>query len=100
MDPDEEDDVVTIQDVARTAGVSAMTVSNVINDRPHVRPSTRAKVVRAMDDLGYRVNVAARNLRAGRTSTIGLAVAEIDRPYWGQLAARIIREAAGTTSRC
>ncbi|MFJ7289704.1 LacI family DNA-binding transcriptional regulator [Curtobacterium sp. AB451] len=94
MDPDEEDDVVTIQDVARTAGVSAMTVSNVINDRPHVRPSTRAKVVRAMDDLGYRVNVAARNLRAGRTSTIGLAVAEIDRPYWGQLAARIIREAA------
>ncbi len=71
-----------------------MTVSHVINDHPHVRDTTRAKVVQAMDELGYRVNVAARNLRAGRTYTIGLAVAEIDRPYWGQLAARIIEEAA------
>jgi DNA-binding LacI/PurR family transcriptional regulator len=70
-----------------------MTVSNVINDRPHIRPGTRAKVMRAMEQLDYRINVAARNLRAGRTFTIGLAVAEIDRPYWGQLAARIIAEA-------
>lgn len=70
-----------------------MTVSNVINDRPHIRPATRAKVIDAMDRLDYRINVAARNLRAGRTYTIGLAVAEIDRPYWGQLAARIIAEA-------
>lgn len=86
--------MVTIQDVARVAGVSPMTVSNVINDRPHVRPATRQKVVDAMTDLDYRVNRAARNLRAGRTFTIGLAVVEIDRPYWGQLAARIIQEAA------
>lgn len=85
--------MVTIQDVARAAGVSPMTVSNVINNRPHVKATTRDKVVRAMADLDYRINVAARNLRAGRTSTIGLAVAEIDRPYWGQLAARIITEA-------
>lgn len=85
--------MATIRDVAEAAGVSPMTVSNVINDRPHVRPSTRARVVQAMDELGYRINVAARNLRAGRTFTIGFAVAEIDRPYWSQLAARVIVEA-------
>jgi DNA-binding LacI/PurR family transcriptional regulator len=91
--------MATIQDVAKAAGVSPMTVSNVINDHPHVRPSTRAKVVKAMEALDYRVNVAARNLRAGRTFTIGLAVAEIDRPYWGQFAARIIEEAAAHNLR-
>jgi DNA-binding LacI/PurR family transcriptional regulator len=91
--------MATIQDVAKAAGVSPMTVSNVINDHPHVRPSTRAKVVKAMEELDYRVNVAARNLRAGRTFTIGLAVAEIDRPYWGQFAARVIEEAAAHNLR-
>jgi DNA-binding LacI/PurR family transcriptional regulator len=82
--------VATIQDVARAAGVSPMTVSNVINDHPHVRKATREKVLRAMATLDYRINVAARNLRKGRTGTIGLAVAEINRPYYGQLAAAII----------
>jgi len=84
----------TIQDVARAAGVSTSTVSNVINDQPHVKDATRAKVVSAMERLDYRVNVAARNLRAGRTGTIGLGVPEIDRPYFGNLAARIISAAA------
>jgi DNA-binding LacI/PurR family transcriptional regulator len=65
--------VVTIQDVAKAAGVSPMTVSNVINDHPNVRPSTREKVLEAMARLDYRVNVAARNLRKGRTGVIGLA---------------------------
>jgi len=86
--------MATIQDVARAAGVSPMTVSNVINDHPHVKSSTRAKVVRAMEELDYRVNHAARNLRAGRTFTIGLAVPEFDRPFWGHFATRVIEEAA------
>ncbi|MEP6478938.1 MAG: LacI family DNA-binding transcriptional regulator [Rhodoglobus sp.] len=80
--------------MANAAGVSPMTVSNVINAHPHVKSATRERVVKAMADLDYRVNVAARNLRAGRTFTIGLAVAELDRPYYGQLAARIVAEAA------
>lgn len=71
-----------------------MTVSNVINDHPNVRPTTREKVLEAIARLDYRVNVAARNLRRGRTGTIGLAVPEVDRPYYGQLAAAIITEAA------
>ncbi|WP_461296874.1 LacI family DNA-binding transcriptional regulator [Streptomyces harbinensis] len=82
-----------MQDVARAAGVSPMTVSNVVNNRPHVREATRVKVLEAMDRLGYRVNIAARNLRAGRTQTIGLAVPEMDRPYFAELAARIVRHA-------
>lgn len=91
--------MATIQDVAKAAGVSPMTVSNVLNDHPHVKSSTRAKVVKAMEELDYRVNHAARNLRAGRTFTIGLAVAEFDRPYWGQFATRIIEEAAAYNLR-
>lgn len=82
--------MVTIRDIADAAGVSPMTVSNVINKRPHVAATTREKVLATIDRLDYRVNVAARNLRRGRTHTIGLAVPEIDRPYWGQLAAAMI----------
>jgi len=85
--------VVTIQDVAKAAGVSPMTVSNVINDHPNVRPSTREKVLEAMARLGYRVNVAARNLRKGRTGIIGLAVPEVNSLYYGRLAAGIIAAA-------
>jgi DNA-binding LacI/PurR family transcriptional regulator len=85
--------VATIQEVAKAAGVSPMTVSNVINDRPHVRPSTREKVLAAMARLDYRVNVAARNLRKGRTGTIGLAVAELNSPYYGLLAGAIVAAA-------
>ncbi|WP_089102561.1 LacI family DNA-binding transcriptional regulator [Streptomyces hyaluromycini] len=86
--------MATIQDVAKAAGVSAMTVSNVINGHPNVRPATRERVLEAVDRLGYRVNVAARNLRRGRTGTLCLAVPEINRPYYGRLAASIIAAAA------
>ncbi|NNN34763.1 LacI family DNA-binding transcriptional regulator [Streptomyces sp. S3(2020)] len=85
--------MATIQDVAKAAGVSPMTVSNVINDHPNVRPSTREKVLEAMSRLDYRVNVAARNLRKGRTGVIGLAVPEVDSAYYGRLAATIIAAA-------
>ncbi|WP_078972908.1 LacI family DNA-binding transcriptional regulator [Streptomyces sp. MMG1533] len=85
--------MVTIKDVAKAAGVSPMTVSNVINDHPNVRGSTRAKVLEAMARLDYRVNVAARNLAKGSTGTIGLAVPEVNSPYYGRLAATIIAAA-------
>lgn len=84
--------MATMHDVASEAGVSVMTVSNVINGR-RVSPATRARVLEAIDTLGYRVNHAARQLRTGRTGTIGLAVPEVDSPYFGQLAARIIAHA-------
>lgn len=81
--------VVRMIDVAREAGVSAQTVSNAINGRPGVSPETRLRVMATISKLGYQVNVAARNLRAGRTGAIGLIVPDIDRPYYAQLASRL-----------
>ncbi|NIK61714.1 LacI family DNA-binding transcriptional regulator [Kribbella shirazensis] len=81
--------VVTMADVARAAGVSTMTVSNVINGRPRVGAETRERVLATIGELGYQVNLAARHLRAGRTGVVGLAVPELERPYFGQLAGRL-----------
>lgn len=64
-------------DVAAVAGVSAQTVSRVVNDSPRVDPVTRAKVESAMTELGYRMHRAARALRTGRTDTIGLIVSTL-----------------------
>lgn len=59
-------------DVARLAGVSHQTVSRVLNDSPHVRPDTRARVRAAMDELGYRPNLTARSLATQRSGLIGV----------------------------
>ena len=83
----------TIHDVARIAGVSIKTVSNVVNDYPHVRPETRRKVQLAIEELGYRPNLSARGLRSGRTGVIGLAVPELRQNYFAELADAVIRAA-------
>ncbi|MFX3797657.1 LacI family DNA-binding transcriptional regulator, partial [Streptococcus suis] len=62
----------TVEDVALAAGVSRQTVSNVINSPDIVREETRARVHRAIAELGYRPHVAARRLRTRRSSTIGI----------------------------
>ncbi|WP_433444756.1 LacI family DNA-binding transcriptional regulator [Nonomuraea sp. CA-141351] len=85
--------MVTMSDVAKLSGVSKMTVSNVINGRAGVSDQVRRRVLEAIRQSGYRVNVSARTLRSGRTGVIGLAVPEIDRPYFGQLAAHVIDQA-------
>lgn len=68
---------VSMADVAAAAGVSAQTVSRVVNASPRVDPATRASVEAAMADLGYRMHRAARALRTGRTDTIGLIVSTL-----------------------
>ena len=68
---------VSMADVAARAGVSAQTVSRVVNDSPRVDPATRARVEAAMAELGYRMHRAARALRTGRTDTIGLIVSNL-----------------------
>lgn len=68
---------VSMADVARRAGVSAQTVSRVANGSPRVDPGTRLRVEKAMGDLGYRMHRAARALRTGQTSTIGLVVSTL-----------------------
>ena len=81
-------------DVARRAGVSHVTVSRVVNGHPSVRPETRARVEAAIAELGYRMNMSARNLRQGRTGMVGLAIPELSLAYWGEFADMVIAEAA------
>ena len=79
-----------LHDVAHLAGVSIKTVSNVINDYPHIRVQTREKVEAAIAELGYRPNLTARNLRSGRTGAIGLALPELSLSYFAELADSVI----------
>ncbi len=80
----------TMHDVARLAGVSTKTVSNVINGYPHVRSATRDKVQDAIAELGYELNLTARNLRLGRTGLITLALPELKLPYFAEFADEVI----------
>src|SRR5690242_3842851 len=82
-----------LSDVAARAGVSVKTVSNVINDYPHITARTRAKVEAAIAALGYRPNVSARSLRKGRSDFIALAIPEMASPYFAELGAEISRAA-------
>lgn len=85
-----ESSEVTRRDVAARAGTSVAVVSYVLNDGPrNVRPETRERVLKAMRDLGYRANAAARTLRTRRTMAIGLLVPDASNPFFGALARQI-----------
>ena len=72
---------VTLADVARRADVSRMTVSKVVNNKAGISEATRERVYRAIDELGYVANGAARALSAGRTNTLGVVVPSIGPQY-------------------
>jgi LacI family transcriptional regulator len=79
--------MVTRDDVARQAGVSPSTVSYVINNGPRsVSQATKDRVFQAIQELGYRPNAVARNLRRQRTSSLGLIIPDIINPYFAQVA--------------
>ncbi|MDO5663324.1 MAG: LacI family DNA-binding transcriptional regulator [Brachybacterium sp.] len=80
---------MSIKDVAQRAGVSWKTVSNVVNNRPVVRPETRARVERAIEELGYVPNHIGRELRGGPTHTLALVVPGLTNPYFARLAERM-----------
>jgi len=80
---------VTIRDVAKEAGVSTTTVSHVINETRFVEEKTRAKVNEAIATLGYRVNIAARSLRAGRSQTIGLIIPDAANLFFAEYLRKI-----------
>jgi DNA-binding LacI/PurR family transcriptional regulator len=61
-----------IRDVAREAGVSYQTVSRVLNDSPAIRPVTRERILKVIDEMGYRPNAAARALVTSRSNIIGV----------------------------
>ena len=72
---------ITISDVAQQAGVSVMTVSNVINGKPNVRPQTRQRVLDAIEVTGYRVNPLARALAGGRGRMLSVVADRLNLPY-------------------
>lgn len=77
---------VTIQDVAKAAGVSNSSVSNYMNDRLHrLGPETRNRIADTIARLGFKPNQAARQLKTGKTRGIALVVPSIVNPFNGQL---------------
>ncbi|BDG46131.1 MULTISPECIES: catabolite control protein A [Parageobacillus] len=77
---------VTIYDVAREANVSMATVSRVVNGNPNVKPSTRKKVLEAIERLGYRPNAVARGLASKKTTTVGVIIPDISNIFFAELA--------------
>ncbi|MGV9876040.1 LacI family DNA-binding transcriptional regulator [Streptomyces cellulosae] len=86
--------VTGLREVAERAGVSMRTVSNVVRGTGRFSEATRQRVERAVEELGYRPNSAARRLRTGRSGVLLLAVPELTTPYWAELAEHVLREAA------
>ena len=78
--------MVGIKDVAKRAGVSIGTVSNVVN-RPHVvAAATRSRVLSVIEELGYVRDESARQLRAGRSRVLGLLVLDLGNPFFVDVA--------------
>jgi DNA-binding LacI/PurR family transcriptional regulator len=88
-----------IQDVARLAGVSPSSVSNFLNNRmEQMRPETRDNIQLAITQLGYRPNSAARQLKTGVTSMVGLLVPSLANQFFGALACAV--ETAAARHQC
>jgi LacI family transcriptional regulator len=87
----------SMRDVARLAGVSVGTISNVLNHPEAVSEATRERVQEAIDKLGWVPNESARQLRAGRSRSIGLVVMDVANPFFADLARGVedVAEGAG-----
>ncbi len=72
---------VTIQDVAKTAGVSVSTVSRVLNGKVDVASETQERIRSVIDDLGYTTNLAARSMRSFKKNMVGLIMPDIAYPF-------------------
>ncbi|HEX5858203.1 MAG TPA: LacI family DNA-binding transcriptional regulator [Microbacterium sp.] len=77
---------VSVRDVAAAASVSVGTVSNVLNRPAKVAPGTVERVMQAIEQLGFVRNDAARQLRAGRSRSIGLIVLDVRNPFFTDIA--------------
>jgi LacI family transcriptional regulator len=86
--------VSTLIDVARRAGVSKSTVSNVIRGASLVAEPTRLRVERAIADIGYHPNAIARALKARTSSAIGMVVPDLANPFYAELAVSVERAAS------
>jgi DNA-binding LacI/PurR family transcriptional regulator len=73
---------MNLEQVARRAKVSTATVSRVLNDASVVKNSTRARVMKAIEELKYHPNLHARNLAGGKSKTIGVIVSNMENPFF------------------
>lgn len=74
--------MATISDVATRAGVSTATVSRALNGKNTVAPELAARVTAAADELGYRPNGPARNLRKQETAVLALIISDVENPFF------------------
>lgn len=79
-------DDMTIYDIAQLAGVSATTVSRVINEKPGVKPETKRKVQKLLDEYQFQLNENARGLSTSVTKLIGIMVADIRNAHYTEVA--------------
>lgn len=77
--------VYTMRDVAKRAGVSAATVSRVLNKTHYISDETRKRVLEVVDELNYFKNVHARRLATGQSDLFGLVISEIANPYFPEV---------------
>lgn len=81
--------MTTIKDIAQRSGAGITTVSRVINNSGYVADATRARVEKAIKELGYRPNASARMMRSGRSNLIGILVPSIKVDFFARLAHRL-----------
>lgn len=85
---------IRIGEVARRAGVSVTTVSNALNGRAdRMGAETRQRVFQAIEQLGFTPSASARQLKTGRSRTLGLIVPSVANPFWGSVA-HVVEQAA------
>ncbi len=77
---------ITIEDVARVAGVSRQTVSRAMNDKGEISPDTKERVLKAIQELGYQPNRLAQGMVTQRTKTVGLVIPDITNLFFPEVA--------------
>ena len=80
---------VNLEDIARLAGVSSATVSRIINHTANVKPATREKVLRVIEEYHFTPNPSAQSLMTRKTNTIGVIVTSMVRDHWTHILAGI-----------
>ena len=90
----------TILDVARRAGVSKSTVSNVVRGIRSITPETQHKVRRAIEELGYRPNILARQMVRQRTTIFGVVVGDLANPIDERRRKRVLHAEEHADTMC
>ena len=80
---------VRLEDVARRAGVSPITVSRALREGTVVAKATRKRVLAAAEELGYTPNLLARGLVENRTATVGVVIVEVANPFFAPMVSAV-----------